>query len=256
MQALSRLNRAHPGKDTTYVLDFVNDTQEILEAFQTHHTTAELADVTDRAVILNLRGKLDGAGHYDNAEADAVVAAEFNPNPKQSELVAAVEPDGTSPLAEACLDAAPEVITYLLQLGADPSIRGYWDDHPSEWGDAWDYAEFRGNLWSATRATPEANHGLQHLQSASCRTPPAPAGRVPLPRKPALLHSPEDPLVNIDRHLLGEEGGHVRERSTPHPPAGLFSVGCEVEMNGTSYPDSSRSSSTSTKRFLAARSTL
>ena len=25
VQTLSRLNRAHPGKDTTYVLDFVND---------------------------------------------------------------------------------------------------------------------------------------------------------------------------------------------------------------------------------------
>ncbi len=28
VQTLSRLNRAHPGKDTTYVLDFVNDTEE------------------------------------------------------------------------------------------------------------------------------------------------------------------------------------------------------------------------------------
>ena len=45
VQTLSRLNRAHPGKDTTYVLDFVNDTKEILEAFKTYHTTSELADL-------------------------------------------------------------------------------------------------------------------------------------------------------------------------------------------------------------------
>ena len=34
VQTLSRLNRAHPGKDTTYILDFVNDAEEILAAFK------------------------------------------------------------------------------------------------------------------------------------------------------------------------------------------------------------------------------
>ncbi len=47
VQTLSRLNRAHPGKDTTYVVDFVNDPEEILAAFKTYYDTAELADVTD-----------------------------------------------------------------------------------------------------------------------------------------------------------------------------------------------------------------
>ena len=34
VQTLSRLNRAHPGKDTTYVLDFVNDPEEVLDGVQ------------------------------------------------------------------------------------------------------------------------------------------------------------------------------------------------------------------------------
>ena len=92
VQTLSRLNRAHPGKDTTYVLDFVNDSKEILEAFKTYHTTAELADVTDPHLVYNLRAKLDAAGHYDDFEIDRVVAVELKPNAKQSELVDAVEP--------------------------------------------------------------------------------------------------------------------------------------------------------------------
>ena len=54
VQTLSRLNRAYPGKDTTYVLDFVNDPEEVLAAFKTYYDTAELADVTDRNLILNL----------------------------------------------------------------------------------------------------------------------------------------------------------------------------------------------------------
>jgi len=92
VQTLSRLNRAHPGKGTTYVLDFVNDTAEVLAAFKTYYDTAELADVTDRNLILNLRAKLDGAGHYDDFEVERVVQVELKPNAKQSELVSALEP--------------------------------------------------------------------------------------------------------------------------------------------------------------------
>lgn len=92
VQTLSRLNRAHPGKDTTYVLDFVNDTEEILAAFKTYYTTAELADVTDPNLVYNLRAKLDAAGHYDDFEVDRVVNAALKPTAKQSELKAAIEP--------------------------------------------------------------------------------------------------------------------------------------------------------------------
>jgi len=92
VQTLSRLNRAHPGKDTTYVLDFVNDTEEILAAFKTYYTTAELADVTDPNLVYNLRAKLDIAGHYDDFEVDRVVRTALKPTAKQSELKAAIEP--------------------------------------------------------------------------------------------------------------------------------------------------------------------
>jgi type I restriction enzyme R subunit len=92
VQTLSRLNRCHPGKDTTYVLDFVNETAEVLEAFKTYYDTAELADVTDPNIVFNLRAKLDSSGHYDDFEVDRVVAVELKDGAKQSELVAALEP--------------------------------------------------------------------------------------------------------------------------------------------------------------------
>ena len=56
------------------------------------HTTAELSATTDPNLVFNLRAKLDAAGHYDDFEVDRVVAVELNPNAKQSELVAALEP--------------------------------------------------------------------------------------------------------------------------------------------------------------------
>lgn len=91
VQTLSRLNRSHPGKDTTYVLDFVNEDKDILAAFKTYHTTAELADTTDPHLVLNLRAKLDAAGHYDDFEVNRVVEAEMK-GAKQGDLVSAISP--------------------------------------------------------------------------------------------------------------------------------------------------------------------
>lgn len=92
VQTLSRLNRAYPGKDTTFVLDFVNDPADILAAFKTYYATAELANVTDPNLVFNLRAKLDAAGHYDNHEVERVVSVELRPTARHSELAAAVEP--------------------------------------------------------------------------------------------------------------------------------------------------------------------
>lgn len=92
VQTLSRLNRAHPGKDTTYVLDFVNDPDEVLAAFKTYHTTAELDGVTDPDLVYDLRAQLDASGYYDDNEIERVVKAELNPKGSQAELSAALEP--------------------------------------------------------------------------------------------------------------------------------------------------------------------
>jgi type I restriction enzyme R subunit len=92
VQTLSRLNRAHPGKDTTYVLDFVNHTEDVLAAFKAYYTRAELSTTTDPNLVFNLRAKLDAAGYYDDFEVDRVVAVDLNSNAKQSELLAAIGP--------------------------------------------------------------------------------------------------------------------------------------------------------------------
>lgn len=92
VQTLSRLNRAHPGKDTTYIIDFMNDPAEVLAAFKTYHTTAELAATTDPNLVFDLRAKLDAAGHYDEFEVDRVVEVELDPDSKQSDLYGALAP--------------------------------------------------------------------------------------------------------------------------------------------------------------------
>lgn len=94
VQTLCRLNRAYPGKtaEDIYILDFVNNTEEILSAFKTYLDTAELENVTDPNLVYNLRAKLDSQGYYDDFEVERVVAAELNPKSRQSDLVAAINP--------------------------------------------------------------------------------------------------------------------------------------------------------------------
>ena len=92
VQTLSRLNRAWPGKDTTYVLDFVNKPEDVLEAFKTYYATAELRTTTDPNLVFNLRAKLDAAGHYEEREVERVVAVVLDPRATQGELVAALAP--------------------------------------------------------------------------------------------------------------------------------------------------------------------
>ncbi len=92
VQTLSRLNRAHPGKDTTYILDFVNDAGDILKAFKTYYDTAELEAVTDPHLVYDLRAKLDATGYYDEFEVDRVASVDMDPQGTQKQLDAAIAP--------------------------------------------------------------------------------------------------------------------------------------------------------------------
>ena len=92
VQTLSRLNRCSPGKETTYVVDFANEPNDILNAFKAYYQTAELAEATDPNLILSLKAKLDSQNHYDEFEVDRVVKVLLAPDSKQSELIGALEP--------------------------------------------------------------------------------------------------------------------------------------------------------------------
>ncbi len=72
VQTLSRLNRTYPSKaDTgTFVLDFFNEPEEILEAFQPYYQTATLTDVSDPNLIFQLFDKLRAAGIFTWVEVE------------------------------------------------------------------------------------------------------------------------------------------------------------------------------------------
>ncbi len=79
VQTLSRLNRTYPGKAEmgTFVLDFFNEPEDILSAFQPYYQTAELADVSDPDLIFDLFEKLRAAGIFTWQEVEQFCEAFF-----------------------------------------------------------------------------------------------------------------------------------------------------------------------------------
>ena len=73
VQTLSRLNRAHPQKHDTFVLDFMNDSETIYHAFSDYYRTTILSDVTDPDRLHDLKADLDGYGVYTHGQVHELV---------------------------------------------------------------------------------------------------------------------------------------------------------------------------------------
>jgi type I restriction enzyme R subunit len=71
VQTLSRLNRTYPGKSDTFVLDFVNNREDILNAFQPYYEETLLIDTTDPNKLYDLKNKIDTFKIIDYADVDA-----------------------------------------------------------------------------------------------------------------------------------------------------------------------------------------
>ena len=94
VQTLSRLNRTYPGKADvgTFILDFFNEPQDILDSFQPYFQTAELADVSDPDLIFDLFEKLNAAGIYKSSEVEQFSAAFFIKNKSNAAIANICKP--------------------------------------------------------------------------------------------------------------------------------------------------------------------
>ena len=86
VQALSRLNRTHHLKEDTFILDFVNDRDEIREAFKVYYEGAEMGEEADPARMYALQAELDASGLYLAEEVERFCAVYFKPKLNQSTL--------------------------------------------------------------------------------------------------------------------------------------------------------------------------
>lgn len=106
VQTLSRLNRAHPQKHDTFVLDFYNDSETIQKSFEPYYRTTILSDETDPNKLHDLKSDLDGYQVYSQAQLDDLVGLYLN----------GADRDKLDPILDAC------VATYNADLDEDGQV--------------------------------------------------------------------------------------------------------------------------------------
>ena len=106
VQTLSRLNRAHPQKHDTFVLDFVNDPETIRKAFEPYYRTTILADETDPNKLHDLKADLDGYQVYAPEQVEELVRL----------YLGGADRDQLDPILDAC------VANYMEQLDEDGQV--------------------------------------------------------------------------------------------------------------------------------------
>jgi type I restriction enzyme R subunit len=78
VQTLSRLNRAHPQKHDTFVLDFANETDIIKEAFSKYYQTTVLSDETDPDKLNDIESDIKRYQVFTDYHIDTIVELYLN----------------------------------------------------------------------------------------------------------------------------------------------------------------------------------
>ncbi len=92
VQTLSRLNRTHPEKNETTVLDFANEADAIREAFEPYYETTLLSEATDPNLLYEIQSRLLGFGVYTAADVEAFAKVYFDRKATQDRLYAVLAP--------------------------------------------------------------------------------------------------------------------------------------------------------------------
>ncbi|WP_209366709.1 type I restriction endonuclease subunit R [Priestia megaterium] len=106
VQTLSRLNRAHPQKHDTFVLDFVNDTSIIKKSFEKYYRTTVLSEETDPNKLHDLKADIDRYQVYDWSQIEQLIGL----------YLTGAERDSLDPILDTC------AATYKGELDEDEKI--------------------------------------------------------------------------------------------------------------------------------------
>lgn len=106
VQTLSRLNRAHPGKHDTFVLDFQNDADVIQSAFEDYYRTTVLSGETDPNRLHDLKADLEAYQVYNDAAVEQLV----------ERYLGGADRDQIDPILDIC------VAVYLETLDEDGQV--------------------------------------------------------------------------------------------------------------------------------------
>jgi type I restriction enzyme R subunit len=93
VQTLSRLNRTCPGKDSTAVIDFVNDPEDVRADFQLYYgkNHLDLEDATDPNSLYDLKTRIRQYQAFEQTDVDAFAKIYFSPKTDNSKLYAILD---------------------------------------------------------------------------------------------------------------------------------------------------------------------
>lgn len=98
VQTLCRVNRIHPDKEDTYILDFVNKPEDIQKAFERFYTETSLSEQINTDLLYQVQADIHGYGLYDEPDIEAATEIVFTDEKGkeqgnvQGKLAAALKP--------------------------------------------------------------------------------------------------------------------------------------------------------------------
>jgi len=92
VQTLSRLNRTHPEKNGTIVLDFANEADEIKAAFEPYYETTLLSEGTDPNLLYELERRLADFPVYTEEDVRSFARVYFDPEATQDQIYRVLAP--------------------------------------------------------------------------------------------------------------------------------------------------------------------
>ncbi|MCI0416437.1 hypothetical protein L0222_26995 [bacterium] len=92
VQTLSRLNRTHPDKPSTIVLDFENEAKHIRMSFEPYYTITQLSEQTDPNLLYETQSRLLDFGIYTEADVNEFAKVYFTPKITQDRIYSALAP--------------------------------------------------------------------------------------------------------------------------------------------------------------------
>lgn len=132
VQTLSRLNRMHPGKEDTFILDFTNETDDILNSFQPYYELTTITENSDPNRLYDLKAEIEKPAIIWNSEVENFCTVFFKSSKnlnvsEQSKLNAYIDPavERFKKLAKAC--AEDDVIgTELTQEDYKNTLQAFY----------------------------------------------------------------------------------------------------------------------------------
>ena len=200
VQTLSRLNRTHPEKKGTVVLDFANESADIKAAFEPYYETTLLSEATDPHLLYEVHSRLSGFPVYTEADVNAFAKVYYDAKATQDRLYAVLAPmvERYNSLAtEEQHDFRGQLTDYVRLYAFLSQILTFAD---ADLEKLYVFARHLRRLLPADRAELPTEV-QQNIDMESYRIQQTASGRIALERRPGVL----DPVSTKSGYVVDTE---------------------------------------------------